>query len=618
MSLYQKAGSHSNISDSLPFKPFSHFSGDAGCKYVSPWQLWLKLCRWYNRKISQLFAWLGEVVASHRLITITIALIVLGVCASGVAFLKTENRTERLYVPLDSESSKNLDKAQDYRFYFPSRQAEIIILDNGKNVLTEKCFNDALKLHNLILAIPGYKEVCLPNLKSDPLAKLSYCQREEPLWIFDYTSNFTNLLPKLNKHRQQNVGLFQRTFGKTTNDSNGDILSAQALRLIYFIRGVELDEDVSEKTKDWEKKFLEKMENFDSLQCASLVFTAERSIDDAISESTGSDIKFVALTFTLMISFACFMLGKYRNPLTGHGLLAMSGIQCVFFGIVAGFGISMLAQIPFVSIAGILPFLIVGVGIDDMFIIVDELDRTHPDQTIPQRLSMVMRTVGPAITMTTMTDLLAFAVGTSSKFPSIIFFCTYAALSITFAFLFLVTIFVAFMAYDCQRMNAGRRDMIPCLKAPPPRPGAPRWDEPLPQTSNKVMEVWGKFLMKTPTRIVVVILSIGLLAIGIYGTTFVNEEFDRRDLAKDGSEFIRFLDTVEEYFSSDIPVDIIIEPGVNYSDPISQMKIDNLTQLIAANQFYRPEITSWFTELQKWYQTQNTSKSLLGKLSFMF
>ena len=65
------------------------------------------------------------------------------------------------------------------------------------------------------------------------------------------------------------------------------------------------------------------------------------------------------------------------------------------------FGLSMHSKTPFISIVGILPFLIVGVGIDDMFISVDELDCTHPDQAIPKRVSEVMRYAGVAITMTT-------------------------------------------------------------------------------------------------------------------------------------------------------------------------------------------------------------------------
>ena len=528
--------------------------------------------------------------------------------------MQTQNRTEKLYLPQNSEGVKNLKKAADYGFFRPYRLAEVIILQKGGNVISEACFRDALKLHNLVMAIPGYQEVCLPNIQSDPQAKLSFCQREEPLWIFNYTSNFTNLLPTLNSYYTTNTGLFQRVFGKVTkNNSNGEIVSAQGLRMIYYIKGVGLDDKIPEKILDWEKEFLEKLENFDDLECGSLVFNAERSISDAISASVKSDVKLVALTYTLMIGFACLTMAKYRNPLTGHGLLAVSGVLCVVFGILAGFGISMFSQTPFISIVGILPFLVIGVGIDNMFIIVDQLDRTHPDQKVPKQLSAVMKTVGPTITMTTMTDLLAFAVGTSSIFLAIVFFCIYAALAITFAFLFLVTVFVAFMSYDCRRMNAGRRDIVPCLKAPPPRAEAPRWDDPSLQTSNKLMEIWGRFLMKPPTKIVMVILSICLLAIGSYGTTFVSEEFQLRDLAKDDSLFIRFQETLQEYFVIDVRVDLILETGVNYSDPTTQMKINRLSQIIADNKFYQPIVRSWFSELKEWHQTKNATNSLTGK-----
>ena len=153
----------------------------------------------------------------HPLITIAVGIVVLGGCASGVVFIKTENRTEKLYVPQESESIKNLEKARDYGFYRPSRQAEIILLQNGKNVLTEGCFRDALKLHNLVVSIPKYQEVCLPNLQSNPLAKMSFCEREEPLWMFNYKSDFSNLMLELNFFWQRSPELFHRILGKEKN-----------------------------------------------------------------------------------------------------------------------------------------------------------------------------------------------------------------------------------------------------------------------------------------------------------------------------------------------------------------------------------------------------------------
>ena len=107
------------------------------------------------------------------------------------------------------------------------------------------------------------------------------------------------------------------------------------------------------------------------------------------------------------------------NPLTGHSLLANAGVFAVALGILAGFGLAMWCRVPFVSLVGVLPFLILGIGIDDMFILVDELDRQQRSLTVVETVKEVLSRSGATITMTTLTDLVAFAVSTSTSFPAI-------------------------------------------------------------------------------------------------------------------------------------------------------------------------------------------------------
>ena len=126
-----------------------------------------------------------------------------------------------------------------------------------------------------------------------------------------------------------------RAFGSVSR-KGGRITGARAIQLIYVIRDPE-DENASKEILLWEKSFLDKVFSLvDTLSCFEVYYSRERSLDDTIAESAGSDVTLVSVTFSLMITFACVMLGKFLNPLTGHSLLANAGVFTVALGILAG------------------------------------------------------------------------------------------------------------------------------------------------------------------------------------------------------------------------------------------------------------------------------------------
>ena len=97
-----------------------------------------------------------------------------------------------------------------------------------------------------------------------------------------------------------------------------------------------------------------------------------------------------------------------------------------------------------------------------MFIIVDAMETVDSDVQGPERLVIAMKHIGGSITMTTSTDLVAFAVSTVTDFPAVRLFCVYAALSILFAYGMLITLFLALLTADINRIEAGKRDVCPC------------------------------------------------------------------------------------------------------------------------------------------------------------
>lgn len=173
------------------------------------------------------------------------------------------------------------------------------------------------------------------------------------------------------------------------------------------------------------------------------------------------------------------------------------------------------------------------------------------------------------------------------------YFCVYAALTVTFSYLMIITYFVAIMSYDVRRIKAGRRDCLPFCRAPPPKDNAPAWDEPRQQTSNKVMKAWAQFLTLPVTKVMVVILSLSFLAAGIYGATKVDETFDRRILAKDDSYLRKFLTAQEKYFKLSIPVSIVEDGDIDYEKSSIQKELRSLADIVTSNKHYENTSLSW-------------------------
>lgn len=179
------------------------------------------------------------------------------------------------------------------------------------------------------------------------------------------------------------------------------------------------------------------------------------------------------------------------------------------------------------------------------------------------------------------------------------YFCVYAALTVTFSYLMIVTYFVAIMSYDVKRIKAGRRDCLPFCRAPQPKDNEPAWDEPLPQTSNKVMLAWAKFLTHSVTKVIVVIFSLSFLAAGIYGATKVDESFDRSILAKDDSYLKKFLAAQEKYFKLAIPVSIVENGDIDYEKSPVQKELRKLASIVTSNEHYEDTNLSWIDSFSK-------------------
>ena len=91
------------------------------------------------------------------------------------------------------------------------------------------------------------------------------------------------------------------------------------------------------------------------------------------------------------------------------------GILSVGFGMAISLGLTMAVGLYYTTIHGVMAFLVLGIGIDDMFVIVQCFNNLSKEEkaipSVPERIGLTMKHAGVAITVTSLTNVFAFGIG---------------------------------------------------------------------------------------------------------------------------------------------------------------------------------------------------------------
>lgn len=101
----------------------------------------------------------------------------------------------------------------------------------------------------------------------------------------------------------------------------------------------------------------------------------------------------------------------------------------------------------------VIPFLVLAVGVDNLFIIVHTYNRLDKTKyiSISDGIGDALGQIGPSILLTSLSECCCFAIGSISDMPAVKTFALYAAVAILIDFLLQVTAFVALMSFDQNR-----------------------------------------------------------------------------------------------------------------------------------------------------------------------
>ena len=100
-----------------------------------------------------------------------------------------------------------------------------------------------------------------------------------------------------------------------------------------------------------------------------------------------------------------------------------------------------------------MPFLLVGIGADDMFVLCNSIDQTDLNHPTSERVVSALSHSGPAITITSLTNALAFAFGATTSLPALKSFCLFASVCIVMLYLLVISFFLAIVVWDTKRVE---------------------------------------------------------------------------------------------------------------------------------------------------------------------
>ncbi|XP_052071555.1 patched domain-containing protein 3-like isoform X2 [Mytilus californianus] len=567
--------------------------------------------------IGSVFEKYGRFIARHPLKVILVVVFIDVGLGFGLLRLQTESGIEQ-YTPTDSTASKNRDQIRNMfnvntseNFYLQSLPdlgyyASVIIeRKDGGNVLDFSLWGDISEIYSLVHNITAYDTSAGSFTYTDICAKrFSACVVEGDL-IFSAAFLGDMTLGSITYPTYTYLGqtvYINRIIGGA-NATNNVTNYAKALKLTF-----NLDSERSSLSRNWELAFIEKIVTY-SNNILKVKYAYSDSLNVELSKNVTGDIIFFSVTFTLMIIFSSLALMS-NNCVANRYNLSFAGILGTGMAIVGSFGLVSLCGAKFVDIVGAMPFLILGIGVDDMFILLSGLADTSAKDTVETRIGQTMRTSGISITITSITDVIAFCAGAASVFPSVRNFSWYTGCAILFCYLNYVTYYIGCMTINEKRVSNNlhfwtclptksksemEKDGKPKCKifccAGAPHKSRDEIEGPIEKYPKAVVK---RVVLFKPTQIVICVFFALYLGISIWGTTDFKEGLDIRDLVGSGSYYYDFYDTDQNLFSQSLIVSLNFESGIDYRIDSTVSQINSLvTNVQKVQQVSNDFLLSW-------------------------
>uniref|UniRef100_A0A096M6M0 Patched 1 n=1 Tax=Poecilia formosa TaxID=48698 RepID=A0A096M6M0_POEFO len=274
--------------------------------------------------------------------------------------------------------------------------------------------------------------------------------------------------------------------GGTTKNGSGPLLSAQALQTMFQLM---TPKQMFEHFRDWDEV---SHINWNEEKAAAILEAWQRKYSEAVLHSVATNSSQKVLSFTtttledilksfsdisvirvasgylLMLAYACLTMLRW-DCAKSQGAVGLAGVLLVTLSVAAGLGLCSLLGISFnAATTQVLPFLALGVGVDDVFLLAHAFSETGQNKRIPfeDRTGECLKRTGASVALTSISNVTAFFMAALIPIPALRAFSLQAAVVVVFNFAMVLLIFPAILSMDLYRREERRFDIFCCFYSP--------------------------------------------------------------------------------------------------------------------------------------------------------
>lgn len=489
-----------------------------------------------NAMLRRFFYRLGLACASRPFTTFGLATVVIVLLNLGWIRFSVETDPVRLWVSPHSAAAAQKQFFDDNFGPFYRSEQLFITADNGHPV-TFETLDWWLKTEEQISALDTSDGVTLQDVCFAPSGPGTACVVQSvSAWLGTDMGQWGDKWEDRLQTCASRPGECLPDFGQPIDPklvlggADGHWLEAKALVVTYVVTNYEDGDKRLEPVEEWERKLGAFFSELKPPPGIHISYSTGVSLEEQLNQSTNTDVKIVVLSYLVMFLYVSLALGGGRVPkseiskafrgigncfhhlayalrlvstppsaplwnpafatlptmllISSKFTLGLFGIAIVLVAVSSSVGLfSLMGVRVTLIIAEVIPFLVLAVGVDNVFILVHELDRQNamhaaPDQPPPvdsddedeleftqrtsdlsaeERVARAVARMGPSILLSSTTEVVAFALGALVPMPAVRNFAIYAAGSVLIGALLQVTVFVSAMVLDLKRAEVSQR-----------------------------------------------------------------------------------------------------------------------------------------------------------------